>query len=143
MFEGSSMMGTNYILEKSLDVESLRKKVIADNVANVDVPHFKRSEVNFESELKRALDNNKYTNENRVPALITDNRHIPFFVEWDIKSVQPRINLDYSTSMRNDGNNVDIEKEMVDAAKNKMRYDALVAALNHNFKMIKLATRTA
>jgi len=45
--------------------------------------------------------------------------------------------------MRNDGNNVDIEKEMVDAAKNKMRYDALVAALNHNFKMIKLATRTA
>jgi len=49
MFEGSSMMGTNYILEKSLDVESLRKKVIADNVANVDVPHFKRSEVNFES----------------------------------------------------------------------------------------------
>ncbi|HOK00910.1 MAG TPA: flagellar basal body rod protein FlgB [Spirochaetota bacterium] len=143
MFEGSSMMGTNYILEKSLDVESLRKKVIADNVANVDVPHFKRSEVNFESELKRALDNNKYTNENRVPALITDNRHIPFFVERDIKSVQPRINLDYSTSMRNDGNNVDIEKEMVDAAKNKMRYDALVAALNHNFKMIKLATRTA
>jgi flagellar basal-body rod protein FlgB len=86
--------------------------------------------VNFESELKRALDNNKYTNENRVPALITDNRHIPFFVERDIKSVQPRINLDYSTSMRNDGNNVDIEKEMVDAAKNKMRYDALVAALN-------------
>ena len=78
MFEGSSMMGTNYILEKSLDVESLRKKVIADNVANVDVPHFKRSEVNFESELKRALDNNKYTNENRVPALITDTGYSIF-----------------------------------------------------------------
>ena len=50
---------------------------------------------------------------------LSQTQDIPFFVERDIKSVQPRINLDYSTSMRNDGNNVDIEKEMVDAAKNK------------------------
>ena len=58
MFETSGMMGTNYLLERSLDVESLRKKVIADNIANVDVPHFKRSEVNFESELKRVIKEN-------------------------------------------------------------------------------------
>lgn len=143
MFDGSGMMSTNYVLEKSMDVESLRRKVIADNVANVDVPHFKRSEVNFESELKRALNQNKDVNENRLPAILSDEKHIPFFIEKDVKSVSPRINVDYTTSMRNDGNNVDIEKEMVDSSKNTMRYNALVSALNHNFKMLKTVVRTA
>ena len=143
MFEKTGMMNTNYLLEKSLDVESLRRKVIADNVANVDVPHFKRSEVNFESELKRALGQNKDNDVNRLPAVLTDEKHIPFFVDKDIRSVKPRINLDYSTSMRNDGNNVDIEKEMVDSSKNTMRYNALVSSLNHNYKMLKTVLRTA
>jgi flagellar basal-body rod protein FlgB len=98
MFDVSGMMSTNYILEKSMDVESLRRKVIADNISNVDVPHFKRSEVNFESELKRAINQNSYVNENRLPAIMTDNKHIPFFIDSDIKSVSPRINLDYTTS---------------------------------------------
>ena len=55
MFIDSLMMRANYLLEKGLDTESLRRKVIANNIANVDVPHFKRSEVNFESELKRGI----------------------------------------------------------------------------------------
>ena len=43
---------------------------------------------------------------------------------------------------RNDGNNVDIEKEMVDSSKNMMRYNALVSALNHNYKMLKTVMKT-
>jgi len=135
-------MTTNYLLEKSLDVESSRRKVISNNIANVDVPHFKRSEVNFESELKRAIRQREDAS-NRLPAIMTNERHIPFFVERDLKSVQPRINLDYTTTYRNDGNNVDIEKEMVDASKNMMRYNAFVTSLNHNYKMIKLVMRQA
>ncbi len=141
MFEASSMMGTNYLLEKSLDVESLRKKVIADNIANNDVPHFKRSEVNFESELNRAIKSNS-RNAEKLPAILTDERHIPFSIDQDVRSVEPRINLDYSTTYRNDGNNVDIEKEMVDSSKNMMRYNALVSGLNHNYKMIKMVLKT-
>ena len=98
MFENSKMMTTNYLLEKGLDIESLRRKVIANNMANVDVPHFKRSEVNFESELKRAI-MDREEKENKLPALMTDDRHIPFFVPRDITTVQPRINLDYNTTV--------------------------------------------
>jgi len=141
MFEYSKMMQTNYLLEKALDVESLRRKVIANNIANVDVPHFKRSEVNFESELKRAIahsmDPMRY-----VKALKTDPRHYDFFEFKDITSVQPRVNLDYTTTYRNDGNNVDVEKEMVDAAKNQMRYNAYVSSLNENYKMLKMVMKT-
>lgn len=141
MFEHSRMMQTNYLLERALDVESLRKNVISNNIANVDVPHFKRSEVNFESEIMRVLQE-KRDEENRYPARLTDERHIPFYVERDIRGVRPRVHLDYNTTYRNDGNNVDIEKEMVDAAKNQMRYSAFVTSLNQNYKMIKLAMRT-
>ena len=141
MFLASSMMDTNYLLEKSLDVEALRKKVISDNIANVDTPHFKRRDVNFEAELKRAIDGNRKNSE-RLPALMSDEKHIPFFIDRDLRSVDSTINFDYTTSYRNDGNNVDIEKEMVDSAKNKMRYDALVSALNHNYRVIKMVLRT-
>ncbi len=142
MFNQSNHMTTNYLLERSLDVESSRRKVIANNIANVDVPHFKRSEVNFESELKRAV-REREDPSNKLPAILTNEKHIPFFVERDLRSVQPRVNLDYTTIYRNDGNNVDIEKEMVDASKNMMRYNAFVTALNHNYKMIKLVMKQA
>ncbi len=142
MFSDSRLMKTNYLLEKALDVETVRRRVIANNVANVDVPHFRRSEVNFESELRRVIRGNQDP-DNKLPALMSDSRHIPFYTERDIRGVRPRINLDYTTSYRNDGNNVDIEKEMVDAAKNMMRYNTYVSGLNHNFKMLKLSMRSA
>ncbi len=142
MFEHSRMMQTNYLLERGLDVESTRRNVIANNIANVDVPHFKRSEVNFESELQRVI-REKADPSNRFQARMTDERHIPFHVERDVRGVRPRINLDYSTTLRNDGNNVDIEKETVDAAKTQMRYNAYANMLNQNYKVLKLAMRPA
>jgi flagellar basal-body rod protein FlgB len=140
MFETSNTMQTNYLLEKSLDAESLRRKVIANNVANVDVPNFKRSEVNFESELRRVISENNDPNMN-LPAKMTDEKHIPFYTPKDIRAVESRINLDYSTSMRNDGNNVDIEKEIVDSAKNQMRYNAFITMLNNNYRNLKNVMR--
>ncbi len=142
MFDESRMMITNHLLEKGLDVESLRRKVISNNISNVDVPHFKRSEVNFESELARAI-MDRQDPDNRLPGVTTIERHIPFYVPRDVRSVQPRINMDYNSTSRNDGNNVDVEREMVDAAKNLMRYNAFVTSMNHNFRMLKLVTRTA
>jgi flagellar basal-body rod protein FlgB len=142
MFESSSSWRINNLLEKALDTESLRRKVIANNVANVDVPHFKRSEVNFESELTRAI-MEQQDPDNKLPAKLTDKRHIPFYVPREIESVQPRINLDYNTTARNDGNNVDIEKEIVDSAKNQLRYNAYITMLNNNYRNLKNAMRPA
>jgi flagellar basal-body rod protein FlgB len=142
MFEGTRMMQTNYLLEKALDVESLRRSVIANNIANVDVPHFKRSEVNFESQLRRIIEE-RSDDSNRFPGRMSDERHIPFYTERSIREARPRVHLDYNTTYRNDGNNVDIEKEIVDASKNQMRYNAYVTSLNQNYKVLKIAMRTA
>ncbi|MDR2783091.1 MAG: flagellar basal body rod protein FlgB, partial [Treponema sp.] len=62
------------IVHRTMDVSIIRRNVIANNIANAQVPNFKRSEVNFESELKRALDS-----ERQRPVLdlaLTDPRHI-------------------------------------------------------------------
>ena len=143
MFGSGSMMELNYLLEKSLDTASLRNKVIANNIANVDVPHFKRSEVDFESELARAIEERDTHKANQFPAKMADARHIAFDEPRGVRSVQPRINLDYSTTYRNDGNNVDIEKEMVDASKNGMRYNSAVSSISQNFKVLKMIMRPA
>jgi len=65
-----------------------------------------------------------------------------FLNQKNIQSVKPRINVDYTTTYRNDGNNVDVEKEMVDAAKNQMRYNAYISSLNENYKILKMVMRT-
>jgi len=55
----NSFLRTTDILHRALDVNSLRYTVTSNNLANSDVPNFKRTEVNFESELKRAFDSEK------------------------------------------------------------------------------------
>ena len=44
------------VLERSLDAATLRQKVIANNIANVDTPFFKRSVVQFEDLLQSEMD---------------------------------------------------------------------------------------
>ena len=129
------------IAATGMNAQQTNLEVIANNIANVDVPHFKRSEVNFESELKRAIMEMEQS-KSPEPVRITDNRHIPFQVPGDVRGVNPRVRLDFSTTYRNDGNNVDIEKEMVDSAKNMMRYNSIITNLNHNYKMLKIAMKS-
>ena len=132
---------TNYMLEKAMDTAVLRRKVIADNIANVDVPHFKRSEVSFEANLRRAIHSERYAKENAVPAKLTDKRHIPFFRSLNFHDVKAKTHIDYLSSMRNDGNNVDVEHEMSEALKNQLRYQALTTRINSNFKMMNIVLR--
>ena len=51
--------------------------------------------------------------------------------------------MDYQSSMRNDGNNVDPEVEVTNALKNQMRYQALMTSLNDQFRTMNLVIRTS
>ena len=141
IFENSNWGKTSYLLKKAMDVEVFRRGVIADNIANVNVPHFKRSEVSFEAQLRRVLDSEKYVQKNEVPAKMTHFRHIPFFRKLDYKSVQPRAHIDYLSSMRNDGNNIDMEHEMSQATENQLRFQALTALAQSHFRKMNLVLR--
>ena len=138
MFLDSSFMRTQDLLQRSMSASLVRQEVIADNIANADTPHFKRSEVAFESELARAL---RSFDPNPFPAAMTHRKHIPFYKPKDYREVKPIVYLDYTTTYRNDGNNVDIEKEMVDARENTLRYVAMAQRTNDNFKLLNIVLR--
>ncbi|GHV78481.1 flagellar basal body rod protein FlgB [Spirochaetia bacterium] len=127
------------LLHRAMDANSIRYGVIADNLANSGVPNFKRSNVNFESELKRALDTAK-----QKPALeltLTNPKHIPNYRERDYRDVQPRRVLDYLSTSKNNGNNVDPEQEVMLALQTQMTYTMLAQATNFEFSQAKLALR--
>jgi flagellar basal-body rod protein FlgB len=126
------------LLEMALDANTIRREVIADNIANVNVPFFKRSEVSFESQLTRALESEQ---KDEFPTLMTDQRHMSFNQYIDYQSVSPRITVEYDSNYRNDKNNVDIDKEMIDSTKNSMQYNALMEMYSRNLKIVDFVIR--
>lgn len=132
MFEKTHFMKTQDLLERGMNNSIFKRKVISDNIANADVPHFKRSEVIFESMIKRAIESEKIEAVKEVPTQISDERHIQFFKPLDYREVQPKANTDYLTTMRADGNNVDVEKEVVEASNSQMQYMMMAERINRN-----------
>ena len=127
------------LVHRALDANTLRRSVIANNIANAGVPDFKRSDLTFESELKRALETEK-----QRPALeleLTHPKHIPNWKERDYRDVQPRRVLDYLTQSKNNGNNVDPEQEFMAALQNQMQYTLLAHAETFEFSQINLVLR--
>ena len=119
----------NY-LQKGLDAASLRNEVISNNIANVDTPGFKRSNVEFESYFKAAL------NDGGFVAKTTRDKHIKF--SSNIDGVSAAIVQDDTTSMRMDGNNVDIDAENSLLAANTIYYDTLIEKLNSEITRLSL-----
>ncbi|GHT57691.1 flagellar basal body rod protein FlgB [Spirochaetia bacterium] len=127
------------LLHRALDANSIRREVIANNIANAEVPNFKRSTVNFESELKRALDTEK-----QRPALeltLTNPKHIPSHRERNYQDVQVRRVLDYTSTYNNNGNNVDPEQELMGALENQMTYSLLAQAATFEFSQVNQVLR--
>jgi flagellar basal-body rod protein FlgB len=121
----------NKLLEKSLGAAWARNDVISQNIANVDTPNYKRKDVAFEDYLKQSLE------DDNLEGITTDERHIPINSK-DIDSIVPVQTQDNSdTSMRLDGNNVDIDSEEAYLAKNTIQYNTLVQLINSNYSKMK------
>jgi len=126
------------MLTREMDVSVLRGNVIANNVANADTPNFKRSVVNFEAQLKRALDSEKAE---RFPQYVTNSRHIAFQKPMDWRDVAPRRVLDYLTEAKNNGNNVDIEEEGMNALNNQLLYTTVAQVISSEFQRVNIVLR--
>lgn len=118
-------------LENALNYSSTKQKVIAQNISNADTPNYKSKEVSFKSALQSAMDHPMTTRK-------TDARH------FDLKgstSSGVTIRTNQSTSYNNNGNNVDIDKEMSELATNQIYYNALVERINGKFQTLQSVIR--
>ncbi|BCJ85255.1 flagellar basal body rod protein FlgB [Effusibacillus dendaii] len=121
------------IYERSLDAASLRQKVLANNIANIDTPNFKRSDVSFDDVLLDYLNG-----ASALPGMITNPRHIPIGVQ-SFSQIQPEIVVENSTTVNNNGNNVDVDSEMTQLAVNQIKYNLLVQELNGHLSRLRTA----
>ncbi|WP_020612485.1 flagellar basal body rod protein FlgB [Sediminispirochaeta bajacaliforniensis] len=138
MFLNNSFGKTLDILHRSMDVEMLRRQVMANNIANADTPNYKRSVVNFESQLARALDSEKVT---KPQAALTNERHIPFNRVQNYRDVRPKRVLDYLSESDNNGNNVDVEEESMLLLQNQLRYDMMSRVVAGEFSRVNIVLR--
>ncbi|RAV22701.1 flagellar basal body rod protein FlgB [Paenibacillus contaminans] len=118
------------LLERSLSASTLRQQVISNNIANVDTPQFKRSDVKFEEMLHSELDGLS------VEGYRSDPRH---FYIGKSPGVNAEIITDRQSVMNNSLNNVDIDTEMSLLAKNQLRYNVMIQQANHELKQFRTA----
>ncbi|MBA1333847.1 MAG: Flagellar basal-body rod protein FlgB [Firmicutes bacterium] len=117
-------------LEKALDAAWVRNQVISNNIANADTPNYKAYKVEFEDMLKEAIENQAVTGKR------TSSKHLPVGMD-PIDNVSIRISRQRNTSTRLDGNNVDIDTEMANLAKNTIKYQTLVQQLSQRLARLK------
>jgi flagellar basal-body rod protein FlgB len=124
--------GKTAILEKALDASWMKNEVISNNIANVNTPGFKKSSVRFEDQMASA------TSEFQLGSIQKDSKFLP--IGNDSRSISsPEIVQESFTSVRKDGNNVDVDVEMAELAKNTIKFNAIISQISRQFNNIRNA----
>lgn len=101
-------MQTYNLMKIGLNAAQLRSKTIANNIANINTPNYKRKYVKFEETLNNVN-----------------------------KTGKIEVKTDTSGAVRTDGNNVDLENEKVNQAANTLMYNGLISLTNSKLSMAK------
>lgn len=117
---------------KTLDAYAMRHKAIANNVANVEVEGYNRLEVKFEDSLKAHLKSSQNA------LCQTHEKHLP---DGHGLKTAPTIAVDESNPKLNAINNVDIDMEMADLAKNQLNFNLISTALRLEINRLRMAIR--
>ena len=97
-------------LERYMDLLAVRQKIVSSNIANADTPGYKTKDVTFQADFQSALDN------------------------LDAKAVEVS-----GLTVKNDGNNVSLDREARLLSENAMRFNAASSLLRGHLRMIKEA----
>lgn len=113
-------VGSSYdLLKEGIQAANKRAEVIANNMANVNTANYKKFSVVFEDNLKGINNSGLTIKKTNVEHMSNVNG------EGNITVVQ-----DKSSSMKEDGNNVDLDVEKVEQAANTLKYNALITQAN-------------
>jgi flagellar basal-body rod protein FlgB len=139
MFGGSTEKMLD-IMHKSMSAATMRNDVLNNNIANATTPNYKRQDITFQTELERAIASESA--EEEVPFTTTNEKHIPIARAKDYRSIIPKKTTEYNTLQNNNGNSVDIDKEMLESAKNTMYFNALAQREAKEFNMLKFILKS-
>lgn len=106
------------VLARLMDASATRQRVIGANIANVNTPGYRRQDVDFEAQLAQLLEAGKHDK---------------------VKDIQPEITTPAGGPSREDGNNVDIDKEMGALSKNSVLFETYTQILTSKVGMMRSA----
>ncbi len=106
------------LIEVGIRAENLRQKAIANNIANLETPEYRRIDVRFEELLANAMNSSGSTN---------------------LDDIEPEIYRPRQTPVKLNGNDVNLESEVGHMIKNSLRHTALIRFLNKKYKQIESA----
>lgn len=124
------------LLRKGLDALSARQTVIANNIANVETPNYKAADVTFEESLRRAV----VPDAPNLRLTETDPDHLNRRGERQqhIEEIEHRTFRRNDTSMRKDGNNVDVENEMIRLAETGLNYQTMTTLATKKLALLRM-----
>lgn len=119
------------LLRAALDGLAARQRVISNNVANVDTPGFKASRVAFEDALRRAMG----AEDGGLPLAKVQNAVAG--PDDQLADLTPVVIQSSQTTRRVDGNNVDIDQQMVELAETNITYNALAQLTGARLQLLR------
>ena len=94
------------LLQKQLDACALQNKAISSNIANIGTPNYRRLTVDFQKELSEAISEAKDSVD----------------LSKKVEEVNPQLEIDPSGFNSSGVNNIDIDHEMAELAKNQLQF---------------------
>jgi flagellar basal-body rod protein FlgB len=98
-------------IERYMDLLSVRQKLVASNIANADTPGYHAKDIDFQFEFMSQIDGDAAPNIIEAPGL----------------------------AVKNDGNNVSMDREARLLAENAIRFNAAATLLKSQMKMVRSA----
>jgi flagellar basal-body rod protein FlgB len=111
---------TLQLLDKLMDVSALRQRVLANNLANINTPGYKRQDVQFREALAEAIESGSKQN---------------------IEAVDPVVEADTASPSRPDGNTVSLQDEMALMAENNILYSLATQIAAGKYARLKSAIK--
>ena len=116
------------VLDATADAAWIRNEIIANNIANETTPGYKREDIDFENELRRALGYMKYK-----------SLEVANLRGSEVKGRSYKDSVNYS--YRLDKNNVDPEQENIELVSNQLKYQGVIASLTNEFQNLSTAMK--
>lgn len=108
-------------LQAGLKVEGLKQMAIANNVANLNTPNYRRMQVDFKDLINNIVSENRDVDPNKL----------------DFEFYNPK-----NTPVKANGNDVSLDREVVDMVKNNLKHETYMRTLKKKYTQIDLAMKT-
>ncbi|MBK1703322.1 flagellar basal body rod protein FlgB [Halochromatium glycolicum] len=124
--------------QKVVALHQERHEILASNIANADTPNYKARDIDFASELKKAVEGERRTSTEGLALERTSVRHIAGQAE-SLSSLDDNLMYRIPAQPSLDANTVEMDQERTQFLDNAMRYRIGLTLVNRRIQGLKEA----